>query len=625
MINKICSGFSNLLIVFAMTNSQVSLAAGVATGSAEKNLLYQHPSAYLAMHGKDPVRWQEWGEQAVEQARKQDKLLFVSSGYFSCHWCHVMQRESYQNQEVAKLLNTHFIPVKVDRELNSALDAHLIDFVERTQGQSGWPLNTFVTPDGYPLVGFTYAPAENFIQILTNLAKEWQQNKSELKKLASGASIELSTAEVSSSTKLPADLAVGMIDLFVGQNFTYADELQGGYGQENKFPSVPKLEALLTIYERKPEPQIKQFLNLTLRNMATEGLWDQLGGGFYRYVVDPGWQVPHFEKMLYDNALLASLYYRAARILKEPDYQQIADQTLDFILTDLDTTSAAYAASLSAVDGQGVEGGYYLWDKDQLKAILSAKELPVVSLFWGLEGPPDLDHGHHLVQTRSTQEIANRLNLSVSEVDKLLGTAREKMLKQRTRRILPKDGKILTAWNGLTLSALVAGARHSGEQRYQVAAADLVQYIREKLWDQGSRTLYKARGEGGSLGEGGLEDYAYVAEGLYAWWQLTKDSRDKRLLEQILEQGWQRFYSKQGWQLAENMLLKYRAGQTMVSDGPLPSPSAVIIETSYRFAEQTNSQQLKDRARRALNVGYKQLESESFWFATQIKAILAVQ
>lgn len=599
--------------------------ADLATGKSKKNSLHNHASPYLAMHGRDPVRWQQWNKQTVDQARQKDKLLFVSSGYFSCHWCHVMQRESYQNEKIAALLNTHFIPVKVDRELNSALDTHLIDFVERTQGQAGWPLNVFITPDGYPLVGFTYAPPENVIQILNGLDKEWHGRKQELKELAKAASTELSTAEVSTSTSLPSDLALGMMDIFVNQSFSYSDDMQGGFGQENKFPSVPKLETLLAIYQRKPNEQIKQYLTLTLDNMASQGLRDQLGGGFYRYVVDPGWQIPHFEKMLYDNALLASLYYKAAIVLDEPAYQHIANETLDFILDELNTSSAAFAASLSAVDDKGIEGGYYLWDRNQLKEILNKDELKVVSLWWGLQGGPDLEDGHHLVQATSLRDLASELKRSKSDLTKLIESARAKMLQARMQRVLPKDNKVLTAWNGLTLTALVEGANRSSDPSYKNAAAKLVNYIHKQLWDVKSQTLQRARGVKGSLGEGGLEDYAYVAQGLLAWWQLEKKPHDQQLLEGIINQAWSRFYGQQGWRLAENMLLKYGAGQTMVSDGPLPSPSAVLIDTTYRYALLTNNKQLQRQALQALNVGLKQLQSEGFWYATQIKAIMSVQ
>lgn len=540
-----------------------------------------------------------------------------------------MQRESYQNEKIAAFLNAHFIPVKVDRELNSALDAHLIDFVERTQGRAGWPLNTFITPEGYPLVGLTYAPAENFMQILTGLEKEWRTRKQELKELARSASLELSKAEISTSSKLPPDLALGLLDVFVNQSFAYSDDLQGGFGQQNKFPSVPQLDVLLTIYQRKPNEQIKQFLNLTLHNMASQGMHDQLGGGFYRYVVDPGWQIPHFEKMLYDNALLASLYYKAADIFNEPAYRIIADETLDFIMRDLDTSSVAFAASLSAVDEKGIEGGYYLWDTAQLKRLLSNEEMRVVSLFWGLKGAPDLDDGHHLVQVSSQKDIALELKRSEQDISRLIESARQKMLGVRAKRILPKDDKLLTAWNGLVLSALVKGAQYKGNTKYKIEAAKLVNYFRGQLWDDKDKVLHRAVAVSGLLGDGSIEDYAYVAQGLFAWWQLEKNPEDKKLLDNILQQAWSRFYQQQGgqqgWRLAENMLLKYGEGQTMVSDGPLPSPSAVIIETSFKFAKLTNNKPLQEQALRALNVGFEQLQSNGFWHATQIKAILTVQ
>jgi uncharacterized protein YyaL (SSP411 family) len=614
----------NFLVLLFLMATNLSFA-GQATGTAQKNSLYQHASPYLAMHGRDPVRWLEWGKQAVNTAGQKDKLLFVSSGYFSCHWCHVMQRESFQNDKVAALLNRHFVPVKVDRELNSALDAHLIDFVERTQGQAGWPLNVFVTPDGYPLVGFTYVPAENFVQILTSLEKEWREKRAELRQLASSASTELSTIEVSDSYDLPTDLASGMMSVLVNQAFAYADELQGGYGQVNKFPSVPRLDVLLEIYKRKPDDQIKHFLNLTLQNMASQGLRDQLAGGFYRYVVDPNWQIPHFEKMLYDNALLASLYYKAADILNAPEYTSIANDTLDFILRDLNTESAAFAASLSAVDDKGVEGGYYLWDKNQLEAILDKNEADVVRAFWGVTDVPDLEDGHHLVQSTSTDQLAVKLKRSEESIASLLESARSKMLLARTKRILPKDNKVLTAWNGLTLTALTNGAQLGKDQKYRSAAAALVDYIHTRLWDDKSRQLYGAVGKDGPIGHGNLEDYAYIAQGLLEWWQLTKRQQDKQLLDTLLDQAWKKFYTRQGWQLAENMLLKYGAGQTMVSDGPLPSPSSVLIETTLRYAETTDNKPLRKQALRALNVGFKQLQSDAFWYASQIKVLMLVQ
>ena len=305
--------------------------------AARNNQLANHPSPYLAMHGQDPVQWQEWGKAAQQAAVREDKLLFISSGYFSCHWCHVMQRESFSDPEIAAILNKHFIAVKVDRELNPALDAKLIDFVERTRGYAGWPLNVFITPDGYPLVGLVYMPQQGFKTMLLKLTTEWQQRKPELKELAAKATSELATPQVSESTTLAPKLGEEYTKYLLRHTFDLADELQGGFGQQNKFPMVPQLQVLLAEYQRNRLERLGDFLQTTLNHMASQGLNDQLAGGFYRYTVDPAWQIPHFEKMLYDNAQLANLYLNAASVFSNQRYQTVAFQTLDFMLHELAT------------------------------------------------------------------------------------------------------------------------------------------------------------------------------------------------------------------------------------------------------------------------------------------------
>lgn len=331
------------------------------------NVLKNHASPYLALHGFDPVAWQEWNKQTVARAQKEGKLIYVSSGYFSCHWCHVMQRESYKNKEIAEILNNHFIPVKVDREINSALDSRLIDFVERTQGRAGWPLNVFITPEGYPLVGMTYVPSKNFNDILENIKTRWKKEKSVLNEIAKSATNELSTISRKASKNISNKDVSAFIKSFLSQANSMADNMSGGFGEQNKFPSYPQLNLMLTVYKNNPSKELEEFLVLTLSKMASQGLYDQLGGGFYRYTVDPLWQVPHFEKMLYDNALLASLYIDAAKIFNNKMFEKVAKDTLDFLLSTFRSKQGAYIASLSALDDKDVEGGYYLWQRTELK------------------------------------------------------------------------------------------------------------------------------------------------------------------------------------------------------------------------------------------------------------------
>ena len=607
-----------LLLIF----SQLA-QADVATGKSAKNALYLHASPYLAMHGRDPVHWHEWNKATMQLARKQNKLLFVSSGYFSCHWCHVMQRESYQNDAIAKLLNENFIPVKVDRELTPALDAHLIDFVSRTQGISGWPLNVFVTPDGYPLVGMVYVPPENFREILTKLTNEWKVNRSGLLRMAKAASEELSPARPATSRQLPDDLAKRLSKAFTNKVFSFSDDLQGGFGQENKFPSVPQLYTLLEVHAKQPDEKIKSFLITTLDSMAKLGLRDQLGGGFYRYVVDPGWQVPHFEKMLYDNALLATLYFRAGKLLNQPLYTEVALDTVHFMLRDLATNSGALAASLSAVDDKGIEGGYYLWDKNELSTLLSTDERRVVEKFWQLEGLPDLEDGHHLVQAMSLQQLATTLNSDIAVVQQQLASARQKMHAARNKRTLPKDNKKLAAWNGLALTALVDAVRYSGDKEARQSAEKIVNFITRSLWD--GTHLYRVHTSEKSTSKAGLEDYAYVIQGLYDWWQLTGNTETKSFVKMLIDEAWKRFYTQHGWILAEDMLLKYGHGEAVIADGPMPSPSAVLVNMTLEYAVSVGDAPLRERALQALNSSRDEILNDAFWFATQIRTIVLLQ
>ncbi len=615
MINKI------LVICALFACNQVY--AELATGKAGENALYQHASPYLAMHGRDPVRWHEWNAETVALAKKQNKLLFVSSGYFSCHWCHVMQRESYQNPAIAKILNEHFIPVKVDRELNSALDAHLIDFVSRTQGISGWPLNAFVTPDGYPLVGMVYVPPDNFKTILEKLGVEWKNNQQSLVKMAKAATEQLSSTSVSTSPDLPSNFSNKLSKAYINKVFSFSDDMQGGFGQENKFPSVPQLDTLLDIYARQPNEQIRTFLITTLNQMANQGLRDQLGGGFFRYVVDPGWQIPHFEKMLYDNALLASLYFKAGNILKEPDYTSVALDTIQFMVMELVTDSGALAASLSAIDDKGTEGGYYLWHKKELLSILTEDEWRVVEKFWHLDGPPDLEDGHHLVQAMNLEQLSKALNMTFAVVSEKLASARAKMLNARSKRKLPRDDKQLTAWNGLALSAFVTAVRNSDDKNLRQVADKLAGFIQGSFWD--GKQLHRAYAKGGSLGKANLEDYAYTIQGLYDWWKLTGSKQTVTLLDTLIKQAWDRFYGNQGWQLAEDMLLRYGQGEGVIADGPLPSPSAVLINTTHAFAVATGNEALRKHATQALNNNRQEVLDDTFWFATQVKAVVSIQ
>lgn len=591
------------------------------TPARQTNALFQHASPYLAMHGEDPVHWREWNAQTLAEARKQNKILFVSSGYYSCHWCHVMQRESFRNDKIAAELNAHYIAVKVDREIDSALDARLIDFVEQTQGFAGWPLNVFITPEGYPLTGMVYAPPEQFLAVLKKVSTEWSAAPDKLSMLARKATEELNTVSHNKTSPITAGNVAALVTAFVQQSFQLADEMQGGFGDSNKFPSAPQLQALLAIYAEQPEPRLKKFLNQTLAQMASLGMRDQLSGGFYRYSVDPGWHIPHFEKMLYDNALLARLYLDASTILAEPAYAAVGRDTLDFMLREMSTSQGGFATSLSAVDAQGTEGGYYLWSDADLAKTLNATELTAVKAFWNLTGPAELPAGHHLTQSQSVEALAKQLAITPAELTKRIQSARQKMQLVRQQRQLPKDSKRLAAWNGLALSAFVAGARLFKQDKYQQAAAGIVADLRQQWWDSKRQILYRLVDKKKSLGDGSLEDYAYLAQGMYDYWQWRDTEPDRVLLDDLLTQAWQRFYSGDGWLLAQGSLLRYGDRELQIKDGVMPSPSATLVAVSLRYGKKPFTEQ----ARRALLQGGADIEAQAFWHATLIRNLLLVQ
>jgi uncharacterized protein YyaL (SSP411 family) len=597
------------------------LLVGIA--HAGSNELKNHPSPYLAMHGNDPVDWRNWDKSVFEQARRENKLVFVSIGYFSCHWCHVMQRESYQNGEIAKYLNQHFIPVKIDRELQPALDARFIEFVERTRGYSGWPLNVFVTPEGYPLVGIVYLPPDNFKKLLVNLQSSWQEDRTGLTSMAKEAANALHVHERSLGLEIEKGVGKRYLQDIIKKAMALADELQGGFGEQNKFPMVPQLMALLDAYEQSKDDKLGDFLKLTLDKMAQRGLRDHLRGGFFRYVVDPNWDIPHFEKMLYDNALLAELYIRAAKVFKDDEYNQVAKSTLDFMIREMSSKEGAMIASLSAIDNKGVEGGYYIWHKTVLKRVLLPKEEQVMRLYWGMQHAPALQDGYHPVLDSSVSEIAQKSGETEKNIKRIILAAMSKLKNEQKKRVLPKDDKKLAAWNGLALSAFSRAYIEYRDEKYK-AAADMIQkYITSQLWD--GKQLLRARSKGQSLGKASLEDYAYVARGLLQWLSIQPDKQAREMVRKMVSQAWSRFYSEDGWLLSEDMLVGLGAREAIIADGPMPSPSAVLIKASLQLLDQGIKPGWKDLPLYALNRGHSVLSTDPVWYSTHVRALYQYQ
>ena len=607
------------------------IAPRVSPGAHEAaNALAHSASPYLRLHAHDPVHWQEWSPELVARAGAENRLIFVSVGYFACHWCHVMQRESFSDAAAAGLLNEHFVAAKVDRELDPALDAQLIRFVQATLGRAGWPLNVILTPDGVPLFGFTYLPVGDFTRLLEQVASRWAADRDSLAAAARGVSDMLEdTRRPPATATMDAAGVAALSDAFTQQASESADGLAGGFGQQQKFPSAPQLALLLDMQRDQPVEALEEFLRLTFGAMASLGLRDQIGGGFFRYVTDPGWEVPHFEKMLYDNALLAELFFEAADVLGEPAFETVATDTVEFMLRELALPEGGFGSSLSAVDADGVEGGYYLFDAEDIGTALDSEERVVVGAAWGLDGTYPIEHGDLPVQSaESGEEVARAAGVSVEEAAARLDSARRKLLALRSGRELPRDEKRLAGWNGLALSTLVHASLRRGGARFEAPARDIARFLAESLWD-GSR-LVRARTErriaGGAAEQtitpATLQDYAYVARGMIAFARAHGRDRHWELARAVVEGAWVRFHTPDGWRLSDARGLPYAGSEPAIADGPMPSPSAVLLDATMHVAERFDDEALHARARAALLADDAGLRPGAFFHATRIRALL---
>lgn len=568
----------------------LAMLLGLSAPVQATNRLQGNPSPYLALHAQDPVNWRVWGATALQEARRHNRLVLISLGYFACHWCHVMQRETWADAEVAKFVNANFIAVKVDRELNAGLDAALQRFAVRTRGVAGWPLNVFLTPEGYPLLALTYTPRDDFLKVARALAQRWRKQSRSLARLARQAA----TAE---SAHTIGDLP----GAFLTTAKAAADMLRGGFGHTAKFPMAPQLLTLLKMHARQPDSFLDEFLRLTLTQMTRGGLRDHVAGGFFRYTVDPDWQQPHFEKMLYDNAQLALLYLRAADVLDEPNYRRTALETVDFMLAEMGllrgSAEEGLVASLSAIDDREREGGSYLWDRAELARVLDASTYALAERIWALDRPAVFEYGYLPIEVRpaSDQERAR------------LQTALARLKTLRQNRLIPRDVKVLTGWNGLALAALAEAARV--EPSYRQHADALYAFVRTHLWD--GRRLLKGIAQGKSMPGAELEDYAYLAYGLSRYAALTGGTDVERFLQGVLKASWRRFYDGKGLRIEEESLLA-SARVDPWKDGPTPAPAAILAAVT----QATGEPGLRARGARLLQSARAHATGDPLWRAT---------
>ena len=505
------------------------------------NRLAASKSPYLRQHAENPVDWYPWGNEAFERAQAEDRPVLVSIGYSACHWCHVMAHESFENPTVARLMNDHFVNIKVDREERPDVDAVYMEAVQLMTGQGGWPMNVFVTPDRRPFFGGTYFPPAprqgmpSWPQLLQSIAIAWRDERSRLEQSATSLLDHLIQAnEAPPGTKPAGDTAgaqlgaeppsyTGVLDQAFAAVQGSFDGRNGGFGGAPKFPHPLSLEFLLRTWARTGDENAMTMVRLTLDKMAAGGIHDQLGGGFHRYSVDEGWIVPHFEKMLYDNALLSRLYTLAWQATGSDSYRATAEDILDYVLRDMTSPEGGFYSSEDA-DSEGEEGRFYVWDRDEVLEILGRKEGEILCRRYGVTPAGNFDGRTILTITESFDRIGDAAGLEAAQVEEAVERGRLKLLATRNRREQPgRDEKILTDWNALMLRALALAGRAFNRPDYLDAARRNACFTLENLFLDG-RLLHVYNQGAGDI-PAYLEDHAYLMEALTVLFEATGEER----------------------------------------------------------------------------------------------------
>lgn len=515
----------------------------MSTPAHAANRLINETSPYLLQHAHNPVDWYPWGEEAFEKAKTEDKPLLVSIGYSACHWCHVMEHESFEDAETAKLMNENFVNIKVDMEERPDVDQIYMSFVQMTTGRGGWPMNVFITPDKRPFFGGTYFPPSprygmpSWRQILTSIAEAYKEKRDEIEHSANEIIGELRRLSIVSEG---ASLSPEVLDNAFKSFERSFDAKNGGFGGAPKFPQAMSLEFLLRRDHAGRDKKALEMTMLTLDKMAFGGIYDQLGGGFHRYSVDDVWLVPHFEKMLYDNAQLARVYLHAFQVSGNEEYRRIATETLDYVLREMTDESGGFYSSQDA-DSEGEEGKFFVWSESEIDEALGA-DAHAFKFFFDVSKDGNFEGKNILNRPRTIDSAASALKIEPFEMFSLLENAKRKLFELRDARIKPhRDEKVLASWNGLMLAAFADAAGVLRDETYLAAAEKNAKFLLDQMLT-GDGRLYRSWKAGEAKLNGYLDDYANVADGLLALYRTTGKveyfNSAKALCDQMIEHFW---------------------------------------------------------------------------------------
>jgi uncharacterized protein YyaL (SSP411 family) len=569
------------------------------------NRLSGETSPYLLQHARNPVDWYPWGPEALDRAARENKPIFLSIGYAACHWCHVMERESFENEHTARFLNEHFVCIKVDREERPDLDDIYMAATVAISGSGGWPMSVFLLPDQRPFFAGTYFPPSDrygrpgFPTLIARIAELFEGERDKLFAEATALTNRVKAqAELPEASPIPASVIVDAVRT-LRSGF---DEVWGGFGPAPKFPAAQTLSLLLAHHARTGDAGALEMAQVTLAGMKNGGLYDQLGGGFARYSTDERWLVPHFEKMLYDNAALVPVYLEAFQLTGDPEYRRVADETLAYVVREMQSKEGGYYSATDA-DSEGVEGKYFVFTLDEVQSHLTREEAEYFAFFYDVTPEGNWEGTNVLNTPRTLAQAADVLGVAVPELERTLASARTKLLEVRSQRVPPLlDDKIITAWNGLMIAAMAEGARVLAERKYLESAERAARHALTALRRADGR-LYRTARNGDARLDAYLEDYAYLADGLVTLFEAGADpeflNAALELAETLLRdfgddpEGGAFFYTAKGH---EQLIARTREGH----DGALANPNAIAARALVRLGRHFDRPELAERATRAL-------------------------
>ncbi len=614
-----------MLAALILSTTIISTAKNKGGNMSHQNRLKDEKSPYLLQHADNPVDWYPWGDEAFEKAKKEDKPILLSIGYSTCHWCHVMEHESFEDPEVAKLMNDTFISIKVDREERPDIDNVYMTVCQMiSKGNCGWPLNVIMTPDKKPFFAATYIPKESrfgrsgMMDLVPRVGEVWQKDRAEI--LKSADSITAALTRSTDITKMQSEEELGKSTLNVAYNqlLERYDEQNGGFGQAPKFPTPHNHLFLLRYWRRTGDNQALGMVENTLKKMKNGGIYDHIGFGFHRYSTDPTWFLPHFEKMLYDQAMLSVAYLEAFQITGNKDFAQAAREIFTYVLRDMTSVKGGFYSAEDA-DSEGEEGKFYTWTEQEIREVLEGDDAELMITVFNVEKEGNFSDeatGHksptNILNLRSsTDELAKSFGLTTDQFLKRIEDCRKKLFNHREKRIHPyKDDKILTDWNGLMIAALAKGGQVLSDKTYLNASKKAADFILSTMRKNDGRLLHRYR-EGDAAIEGNLDDYAFTVWGLLELYEATFDAKylsaaielNKTMIDGFWddEHGGFYFTPTDGEQLIVR--------QKEIYDGAVPSGNSVAMLNLLRLGRITADSSLESKAAKlakAFSPGVKQ-------------------